>query len=266
MTIFGNYCCFCFQDFVAGNERHEHREADVSRLASLQRNRVRSLPWSRHTCHRLHQGARHFLSLPRIKTRQCSSTLVNVLQLKNAIVTEIRDMKLQAIPHTISKVIQLYESKNSRHSVMIVGDTLTSKTVCWRVLQAAMGRLNREGDDTYQPVRVSYPLLHLSLSPSRTQEYITLLFCVGLPSQPEGGFSRRVVRRVRSQHQRMDRRNPLHSHATHMRRSARDLIILVLMCMQIKLSVYIIMNMQMRSRTRRGWCSTVQLTHSGSRA
>ena len=66
-------------------------------------------------------------------------------------------MRLQPISHTITKVIQLYETKNSRHSVMIVGDTLTSKTVCWRVLQASMSRLNREGDENYQQVRVRPP-------------------------------------------------------------------------------------------------------------
>ena len=68
---------------------------------------------------------------------------------------ELRGMKLQAIPNTITKVIQLYETKNSRHSVMIVGDTLTAKSVCWRTLQASMSRLNKEGDENYQLVKVA---------------------------------------------------------------------------------------------------------------
>ena len=76
-------------------------------------------------------------------------------QLKNAIIADIREMKLQPISHTITKVIQLYETKNSRHSVMIVGDTLTAKSVCWRTLQAAMSRLNKEGDENYQLVKVA---------------------------------------------------------------------------------------------------------------
>ena len=67
---------------------------------------------------------------------------------------ELRGMKLQAIPNTITKVIQLYETKNSRHSVMIVGETLTAKSVCWRTLQSAMSRLNKEGDENYQVVKV----------------------------------------------------------------------------------------------------------------
>jgi len=44
----------------------------------------------------------------------------------------------------VTKVIQLYETKNSRHSTMIVGSTLSGKTVTWKVLQATLSRLSRD--------------------------------------------------------------------------------------------------------------------------
>ena len=75
-------------------------------------------------------------------------------QLKTAIELEIREAGLQVINHTYSKVIQLYETKNSRHSTMIVGQTLSGKTVSWRILQATLSRLAREGDPNHQVVKV----------------------------------------------------------------------------------------------------------------
>ena len=76
-------------------------------------------------------------------------------QIKTAIEEELKEQKLQVNPHSITKVVQLYETKSSRHSVMIVGGTQSTKTVTWRVLQATMGRLNRAGDQTAQPVKVA---------------------------------------------------------------------------------------------------------------
>lgn len=66
---------------------------------------------------------------------------------------------LQVNEHTITKVIQLYETKTSRHAVMIVGNTQSGKTVYWKILQAAMTRLNKEGDAAYQQVKVRQPVL-----------------------------------------------------------------------------------------------------------
>ena len=68
-------------------------------------------------------------------------------------------MKLQCIPHTITKAIQLYETKNSRHSTMLLGPTLSGKTVCWKLLQAAMTKLFRDGDKDMHRVRVSISVL-----------------------------------------------------------------------------------------------------------
>lgn len=62
--------------------------------------------------------------------------------------------------HSITKVIQLYETKTSRHSVMIVGGTQSAKSATWRVLQGAMTSLNKvpETAAVYQVVKVSCEL------------------------------------------------------------------------------------------------------------
>lgn len=78
-------------------------------------------------------------------------------QFKDAIEKEFKAAGLQAIPWAITKVIQLYETKNSRHSTMIVGRTQSAKSVTWNMLQAAMTRLHNEGDSNYQIVK-EFPL------------------------------------------------------------------------------------------------------------
>ena len=74
--------------------------------------------------------------------------------MKQAIQTELKERNLQQLPETVTKVIQLYETKNSRHSTMIVGTTLSGKTVTWRVLQATLGRLCKEGEAGFSLVKV----------------------------------------------------------------------------------------------------------------
>uniref|UniRef100_A0A4W3GQ68 Dynein heavy chain 2, axonemal-like n=1 Tax=Callorhinchus milii TaxID=7868 RepID=A0A4W3GQ68_CALMI len=64
---------------------------------------------------------------------------------------------LMVIPFALNKVIQLYETKNSRHSVMIVGKTGTGKTVTWRTLQGAMAIMCKNGEPDYNYVK-EYPL------------------------------------------------------------------------------------------------------------
>jgi dynein heavy chain len=80
--------------------------------------------------------------------------------MKKAITAELKTNCLQVNNHTLTKVIQLYETKTSRHSVMIVGNTQSGKTVSWRMLQAAMTRLNKEGA-SYQAVKVDHYYEHL---------------------------------------------------------------------------------------------------------
>lgn len=75
-------------------------------------------------------------------------------QLRETIEHEIRDMGLQVTPFTLTKVIQLYETKNSRHSTMIVGCTGSGKTASWRILQSSLSSLCRAGDPNFNIVRV----------------------------------------------------------------------------------------------------------------
>ncbi|XP_063786889.1 dynein axonemal heavy chain 2 [Pseudophryne corroboree] len=78
-------------------------------------------------------------------------------KLREQIEQELRLSGLQITPFTVAKVIQLYETKTSRHSCMIVGRTCSGKSTTWRCLQAALTALNRTGDPTYNPVR-DFPL------------------------------------------------------------------------------------------------------------
>jgi len=87
-----------------------------------------------------------------ISVRKCVVDLL--VQLKQAVLTELKDRTLQPLPETVIKVIQLYETKNSRHSTMIVGTTLSGKTVTWRVLQASLSRLCKEGETGIAIVKV----------------------------------------------------------------------------------------------------------------
>uniref|UniRef100_A0A8C3VE53 Dynein heavy chain hydrolytic ATP-binding dynein motor region domain-containing protein n=1 Tax=Catagonus wagneri TaxID=51154 RepID=A0A8C3VE53_9CETA len=86
-----------------------------------------------------------------------------VIDYGKTIEQEIRDLGLQASPFTITKVIQLYETKNSRHSTMIVGCTGSGKTASWRVLQASLSSLCRAGDPNFNIVR-EFPLNPKALS------------------------------------------------------------------------------------------------------
>lgn len=63
-------------------------------------------------------------------------------------------MGLQITPFTLTKVLQLYETKNSRHSTMIVGGTGSSKTTSWRILQASLTSLCRAGEPNFNIVKV----------------------------------------------------------------------------------------------------------------
>ena len=75
--------------------------------------------------------------------------------MQQAIEGELRAANLQVIDVTVKKIVQLYETKNSRHAVMIVGQTGSGKSVTWRTLRNTLTRLSKENKDSqYQIVRV----------------------------------------------------------------------------------------------------------------
>jgi len=55
----------------------------------------------------------------------------------------------------IAKIVQLYETKISRHSVMLLGLTGATKTVTWKTLRDAMTLLKKEKVDPYEKIIVS---------------------------------------------------------------------------------------------------------------
>lgn len=61
---------------------------------------------------------------------------------------------LQICQTSIEKVIQLYETHRSRHSVMLVGKTLSGKTTTWKLLKYALTALNKQGFNEYNKVLV----------------------------------------------------------------------------------------------------------------
>ena len=84
-------------------------------------------------------------------------------QLRDAIKHVMEEAKLQTTPHILTKVIQLYETKNSRHSVMIVGQSGSGKSVTWHALQSAMTYLKKKNVAGYNIVKVSYLINMLNL-------------------------------------------------------------------------------------------------------
>jgi dynein heavy chain len=51
---------------------------------------------------------------------------------------------LQLNENLVVKIMQLYESKVTRHGNMLVGLTMSGKTKCWEILQDALNALNEE--------------------------------------------------------------------------------------------------------------------------
>lgn len=83
-----------------------------------------------------------------------------------AIDAELKAQNLQKTKHTISKVIQLFETKNSRHSVVLVGCTQSGKTAIWQTLKRAMTRIATQenvSDSLFRRVQ-EYPINAKSIS------------------------------------------------------------------------------------------------------
>uniref|UniRef100_H3DNF8 Dynein axonemal heavy chain 2 n=1 Tax=Tetraodon nigroviridis TaxID=99883 RepID=H3DNF8_TETNG len=83
--------------------------------------------------------------------------------LEQVIKAELRGCGLQVTPFTMTKVIQLYETKNSRHSSMLVGKTGCGKSVTWKILQLALTAMHRQAEPGFQTVQV-FPINPKSMS------------------------------------------------------------------------------------------------------
>ncbi|XP_012280984.2 dynein heavy chain 2, axonemal [Orussus abietinus] len=82
---------------------------------------------------------------------------VDYEQLISYITREATQLNLQPIPLIITKVIQLYETKTSRHSTMIVGESNTAKTVTWETLKNTLTTMKKNKEAGYNAVHV-YPI------------------------------------------------------------------------------------------------------------
>lgn len=81
----------------------------------------------------------------------------------SAITERMQNKGLQPIKAAITKVIQLYETKGSRHSVMILGTTGTAKTATWNTLKGALTLLKKKKKPGFNAVQV-YPINPKSLN------------------------------------------------------------------------------------------------------
>lgn len=112
--------------------------------------------------------------------------------MQKAIEKELEASNLQVIDVTVKKIIQLYETKNSRHAVMIVGQTGSGKSVTWKTLRNTLTRLSKEDKDPqYQIVRVK-KFAYFCLS------FVSWFLFLGLSYQSQESVPRRAVWGVQS--------------------------------------------------------------------
>lgn len=84
-------------------------------------------------------------------------------KLKKVIENELKENGYQCHPVTIQKIIQLYETKNSRHSTMIVGKTGAGKSVAWKTLQATLSTMKKNDEPGFNTVK-EFPINPKSIS------------------------------------------------------------------------------------------------------
>jgi dynein heavy chain len=90
-------------------------------------------------------------------------TQVDYTEFRTALIEEMRAADLQCVESIITKVIQLYETKLTRHGVMVVGDTGSGKSTVWKMLQATLIRLAKSKPETFVPVK-TFPVNPKALS------------------------------------------------------------------------------------------------------
>eukprot|EP00051_Salpingoeca_urceolata_P021740 m.344195 g.344195 ORF g.344195 m.344195 type:complete len:1098 (-) comp19853_c0_seq7:121-3414(-) len=74
-------------------------------------------------------------------------------ELKTAVEEDLAENNFQVTEISVLKALQLYETKNTRHSVMIVGQTGSGKSVAWKTLQRAMTKCAKKAVPGYVSVK-----------------------------------------------------------------------------------------------------------------
>ena len=78
---------------------------------------------------------------------------INNDQFIAAVENEMKKAGLMPKPEIIKKVVQLYDSKNTRHGNMLVGSSMSGKTTSWKMLKNALNTLNKENPKKYPQVK-----------------------------------------------------------------------------------------------------------------
>ncbi|KAI9197259.1 dynein heavy chain and region D6 of dynein motor-domain-containing protein [Polychytrium aggregatum] len=78
---------------------------------------------------------------------------VDYTDFRTALLEEMAARNLQPKESMIIKVIQLFETKQTRHGVMVVGQTGSGKTCVWKLLQSTMTKLSKQFPDKYVAVK-----------------------------------------------------------------------------------------------------------------
>ena len=65
-------------------------------------------------------------------------------ELKTEVISELEAQGLQTTDFIVAKTLQVYETKTSRHSVMLVGPSQSGKTTAYRTLMNAMASCNKK--------------------------------------------------------------------------------------------------------------------------
>merc|ERR1719199_1788513 len=62
------------------------------------------------------------------------------------------ELGCQRVPHSINKCISIFETKITRHGNMLLGGTLSGKSVCWKTLAKSKNYLKQLGQEGMEKV------------------------------------------------------------------------------------------------------------------
>ncbi|RKO93650.1 dynein heavy chain and region D6 of dynein motor-domain-containing protein [Blyttiomyces helicus] len=79
--------------------------------------------------------------------------VVDYTEFRTVLLEEMKNANIQPIEAMIVKIIQLFETKQSRHGVMIVGSTGSGKSTAWKLLQTSCIKLAKINAEKYVPVK-----------------------------------------------------------------------------------------------------------------
>ena len=64
-------------------------------------------------------------------------------KLINALEAEVKALGMIVKTEQIKKMVQLYDTKSTRHGNMLVGTSMSGKSTCWKILKNALNSLNK---------------------------------------------------------------------------------------------------------------------------